>query len=247
MHNSVASSGLVNLKIMKIRYKAGRLLKKLGYEIKPEWKTHAGTIHPLHLAGAVLKARNGGSIGNILQIGVYDGIQNDPLFGSLINAAAAITLVEPQPSAAAALRNRFEGDSRIRIIEAAVTDRPGEVMLYSENESSPSASIIPTHHRRFGQKNHSKTILVRGITPEALIAETGGKTPDLLQIDTEGMDWIIVKFLLAAGCQPAVINFENLHLGRAARLESRTELTKYGYRYLEYGWDTCAVSKTLGI
>ncbi len=229
---------------MNIRYIAGTVLKNLGYEVRPTWKGSVGTIHPLDLAGAVLKARNGGRIGSILQIGVYDGIQDDPLLGNLLGAAVSITLVEPQPLAAAKLRNRFEGDSRVTIIEAAVTDQPGEVFLYSESESSPRASLLKEHHQRFGQKT-AKAIAVRGITPAMLIAEMDGQTPDLLQIDTEGMDWIILKSILDTGCRPPVINFENFHLKRAARMEARAELTRYGYSYIEYGWDTCAISSKL--
>lgn len=231
---------------MNIRYKIGKVLQSLGYEVRPTWKSSVGTMHPLDLAGAVLRARNGGRIGSILQIGVYDGIQDDPLLGSLLDAAVSITMVEPQPIAGTKLRKRFEGDSRVRIIEAAVTDQPGEVLLYSDSESSPRASLIKEHHRRFGQKN-SKAIAVRGITPETLMAEMGGQTPDLLQIDTEGMDWIILKSILSAGWLPSVINFENLHLKRAARIEARAELTRYGYSYIEYGWDTCAVYRKFDV
>jgi FkbM family methyltransferase len=230
-----------------IRYQAGRLFGKLGYDVKPKWKIRAGTIHPLDLAGAVLRAQNGGCIPRVLQIGVFDGIQDDPLFACLLNTAASVLLVEPQPKAAASLRRRYENDSRIRIIEAAITDQPGEVLLYSESDDSPRASLLQKHSRRFGQKEPLKTTSVRGITPDALLAEIGGRPPDLLQIDTEGMDWIILKSFLVSGYRPSVINFENFHLAREERMESRLALTEFGYRFIEYGWDTCAVSKALGI
>ena len=57
------------------------------------------------------------------------------------------------------------------------------------------------------------------------------------------MDWKILRSLLEIGCKPEVINFENLHLNREERLESRAELNRHGYEYIEYGWDTCAISR----
>lgn len=227
---------------MKIKYNIGKAVKSLGYNLKPDWKISQGNLHPIDLAASLIRHSNNGKIKSVLQIGVYDGIQNDPLIARILYNAMKVILVEPQPLSVKTLKERYGNDPRFLIIEAAVSEKTGKMTLYGDILSTPRASLNKDHCKKFGIKNPIEIGEVRTITPNELISEIGGECPTILQIDTEGYDWRILKIFFSQGYFPLVVNFENFHLSKAERMESRSMLSKYGYSFIEYGFDTCAIS-----
>jgi hypothetical protein len=67
----------------------------------------------------------------------------------------------------------------------------------------------------------------------------------ILQIDTEGMDYDVLNWFFDADVQPAMINFENLHLGRRERSASRELVRTNGYWWIETSQDTFAIKEFL--
>ncbi len=65
----------------------------------------------------------------------------------------------------------------------------------------------------------------------------------LLQIDTEGYDFEIIKLAFAAGMRPNLINYEHCHLLPPTRFKCKKFLDSHGYQFLEVGNDTVAVRK----
>jgi FkbM family methyltransferase len=226
---------------MNLRYRIGNLIRSLGYELTPAWKTHRGDLNLAELAAAALATR--GSLGTVLQIGAFDGNLLDPLQQRIIGMAERAILVEPQPAAAARLRSRYQepiAKGHIVVVEAAIADSDGQATLYSDAESSPKASLNQQHLERFHAECRVTTT-VSTLRPDTLLRQFEVEKLEFLQIDTEGMDWTILQMFFECGIHPPIVNFEHLHLSQTQREDARARLTEEGYQWREYGWDTLAV------
>jgi hypothetical protein len=67
----------------------------------------------------------------------------------------------------------------------------------------------------------------------------------IIQIDTERMDYDVLNWFFDDDVQPAMINFENLHLSRRERSASRELLRANGYWWMETSQDTFAIKEFL--
>jgi FkbM family methyltransferase len=231
--------------INKVRYYTGQLFRSLGYELRPSWRLPQGNIHPLQLATELLLRHQHGAIDTVVQVGVFDGVTGDPLSPQVFKAARSIILIEPQPRCVELLRKRYDGDARVKVLDAAIAEGEVEITLYAESESSQRASVNRAHVAKFAGGKAAVSHQVRCITPHQLYTMLGSKAPDLLQVDTEGMDWTIIAGLFDVGCFPRVLNFESFHLTQHQRSASRFLLARNGYKFLEYEYDTCAVHSAL--
>lgn len=221
------------------RYLIGALVSRLGYTMKPSWKCEQGTLNPVELAAFCLASAD--RLDFVLQIGAFDGRLHDPIHQIIKLCKTRVVLVEPQPAAAAKLRSLYEEDkAKVTIIEAAIAGADGESLLYADHEMSPRASLNKDHLSRFNLKG-SVTTPVKTLRPSSLLANLGLGAPDLLQIDTEGFDWQILRLFFEENIYPPVIHFEHIHLPKAQRMQARDQLTMAGYSWIEYEWNTLAV------
>lgn len=223
---------------MSIRYWIGGLLRNAGWTAKPTWKEPQCTLNLVEVAVSALSRQ--GEFPIVVQVGAYDGQANDPL-GDWLKTGRfqAAYLIEPQPAPAAILRSKYAGDSRVHVVEAAITDRDGPVPMYSPSASDQRASLSPEHGQRFAVK-HLHAITVEGLTPATFLQRYKIESIDLLQIDCEGYDLRVLKLFLEQH-RPRIINYEHFHLTRSEREEGRRLLTDLDYQYLESGFDTFCV------
>ncbi len=63
----------------------------------------------------------------------------------------------------------------------------------------------------------------------------------LLQIDTEGFDYEIIKMAFAASCFPRIIHYEHIHLSPTDRSECLEIIIDNGYSFAEIGCNTLAI------
>ena len=198
----------------------------------------------LQLGFSLLRAK-GGEMIQTMQIGAFDGQICDPLNDILGNSSVTAVLVEPQKAPYESMVNRYSANPRIRIINAAIAESDGEVTLYVPSaEASAMASLIPNHHKRFG-KNELREVRVPSLTAASLVKKCGIKKIDILQLDTEGMDFQILKWFFMAGVEPDVLNFESMHLGKSDRLAARDLLREKGYWWIDTEQDTFAFKESL--
>ena len=101
-----------------------------------------------------------------------------------------VIALEPQPDFARMLRLLFGRNSRIEVVEAAVTGATGEDWL-DVSERTPTVSTTATAWREararepgFGGVEWSRRMRVRTVTADALIARYG--RPAFIKIDVEG-------------------------------------------------------------
>jgi FkbM family methyltransferase len=155
--------------------------------------------------------------------------------------------MEPQKIPYERLVERYATNPRVSLINAAVGEHDGVVKLYVPGSvASPKASLIAQHHRRFGSDAKDvRELEVASVSVGSLVKMFHGERLDLLQVDTEGMDYQILRWFFEAGVEPDVLNFESLHLSRAERLASRQLLNASGYWWIESDQDTLALKESL--
>ncbi len=229
-----------------LRYELGRLLRKCGYRITREYRWPEIDGNLLLLGFSLLRSRHHGLI-QIVQIGAFDGQVADPLADILRLENVSAVLVEPQTIPYKALVAHYEGNPGISLVNAAIAESDGEVILYvPSSRESPKASLIAGHHRRFGvMAREVHQVVVPSMSVASLLEAYQIEHVHILQIDTEGMDYDVLNWFFDADVQPAMINFENLHLGRRERSASRELLRTNGYWWIETSQDTFAVKEFL--
>ena len=140
----------------------------------------------------------------IVQIGAFDGEFHDPLSSVfLTHQDATALLVEPQPQAFERLRERFAGQHDVLLENVAVSNEDGTAFLYLpfETECSPLASLDRNHLSRFGVGTDKiGTCEVKTLTMKSLLTKHRFHKIDILQIDTEGQDYNILKQVFDLNC-----------------------------------------------
>lgn len=231
---------------MNIRYTLGLLLKKCGYRMARDYRWPEVRGNLAILGYSLLQAKKSGTI-QIIQIGAFDGHVADPIEPILRDERVSAILVEPQTAPCQKLVKRYQDNSKIRIVNAAVTEVDGTATLYvPSTEASPMASLKSHHFKRFGLKRGEvREVVVPSISVPSLVSRCPFGQVNILQLDTEGMDHQILKWFFSMGIEPDVLNFESLHLSRHDREESRELLSKRGYWWFETDLDTCAIKESL--
>ena len=231
---------------VNIRYRLGRMFQKCGYRLARDYRWPEVHGNLLVLGFALLHARRKGTI-RVLQIGAFDGRACDPLSEILQDENVSAILVEPQKIPYEHLVECYAANPRVCLINAAVAEHDGVVKLYLTGPgASQTASLVTQHHRRFGSDtNDVRQLEVPSISVGSLLKMLHGERLHLLQIDTEGMDYQILKWFFEAGVEPDVLNFESLHLSKVERLASRQLLNAKGYWWIDSDQDTFALKQSL--
>jgi FkbM family methyltransferase len=231
---------------INLRYQLGRLFRRFGYKLARDYRWPEVHGNLLVLGFALLRVRRKGAI-RVLQIGAFDGHACDPLLEILQDENVSAILVEPQKIPYERLVARYATNPRVSLINAAVAAHDGVIKLYVPGSApSPKASLIAQHHRRFGSDAKDvRELEVPSVSVGSLLKMFHGERLHLLQVDTEGMDYQILKWFFDAGVEPDVLNFESLHLSKAERLASRQLLNTRGYWWIESDQDTFALKESL--
>ena len=75
---------------------------------------------------------------------------------------------------------------------------------------------------------------------ESLLRKHRVEKVDLVQIDTEGYDYAVIKMIDLKKWKPAIINYEHRHLSREEREMCWRYLVDAGYSLYVHGADTAA-------
>ena len=122
-----------------------------------------------------------GSVRSFLDLGANIGLVS--LYFSQYLAAADFVCVEPDPGNAVLLRRNlaFLGP-RLRVVEAAIADRPGRITFDSSGAS---------YRRRLG--GTAASLVVDAVTIDQVLELRGSQGPDLVKIDIEGAERHILE------------------------------------------------------
>jgi FkbM family methyltransferase len=222
-----------------------------GYELKPHLSHRAHSIDVLDLAIRDLVSREPDIF--FLQIGAHDGVSYDPIHSYVTRFHWKGLLVEPQSAIFQKLRENYRDEKQLLFENSAIAQRDGSIELHCfENANAEDhASMLTStrkHYLSLNGDNHRgalKTITVPALTLESLLAKHRIERVNLLQIDTEGFDFEIIKMIDFKRMKPEIIHYENNFLNRRQKSECSRILDDQNYALLNLGVDTIAYLQPL--
>jgi FkbM family methyltransferase len=230
-------------------------VKLRGYKISRE-AFHQEHEIDLRLLLAERIEREKGNV-SVVQIGANDGVTNDPINHLVTSRGWSLLAVEPLAPAFSRLTQTYRFAPNVQCVRCAIAERNGELTLYTvapspdsgpmdDHLASFSREVLMKHWRRIPNlENRIVTQSVRAVTLQTLLEEYNVDAIDLMQIDTEGFDFEIIKMVLAAGLTPPILAFEWEHLDKQTMWECRGLLIEAGYRWLVVKGDVVAGHESL--
>jgi FkbM family methyltransferase len=181
-----------------------------------------------------------------IQVGVFDGVIADPLHKYIGRHDWRGVLVEPQARAAGQLRDRYRGNDRIAVLQAALDSSgqtrtlftiasgaapawAGGMASFDRRTISKHSDLIPGLETMIGEE----TVKCVSFDDVFRLLPAGGL--DLLQIDTEGADAHILSMFPFDRVRPAIIHWEVKHLNIVQQEETLGMLSALGYRFARSG------------
>ncbi len=185
---------------------------------------------------------------NFVQIGGFDGVFDDPIRQYIIKYNWSGIIIEPQPEAFSQLIKIYQHNTKITLLNLAITTTNQPTKLYrlkqktlTENWKNCFATITPDRGD-IGQTQleNVENITVTGKNINNLIREQKIKKINLLQIDTEGFDYQIINSLDFSLLKPDIIHYEHRHLPRKEIIACQKILSKQQYHIIPLQHDTIA-------
>jgi FkbM family methyltransferase len=148
-----------------------------------------------------------------------------------------IVLVEAIPDLAMKLQARFQGDRRITVVSAALSDRNGEAQ-FEINRSEASSSLLPIDPRNsawFGRDlSVANSITVVTLTLPELMNRQQLERVDLLKLDLQGAERLVLsggaEVLDRVGVIYTEVFFERLYAGAWLFWELNEFLSGRGFK-----------------
>ena len=238
--------------VEKLKALAKSMLNALGYRIEGIRYTPRQLLDPDRLRTVefddVLCRRivESGRELTFIQVGVFDGVTNDPLRKYIEQGRLRGVLVEPQARSADRLRALYAGTDRISVLQAAVDRQRGQRRLFTiASETAPQwAGGLASFDRAIVLK-HADLVpglpemireeVVDCVTFDDVLSRLPAGGLDLLQIDAEGADAYILSLFPFDRMKPAIIHWEVKHLSKAERERCLDQLASLGYRFAVSG------------
>lgn len=182
-----------------------------------------------------------------VEIGANDGRSGDPILPNAGSLGWSGLLVEPQPEAFARLGKTYEGNPNVHLVNAAIGERNERRILYFHPDRPLTlASFVPDRNVLAGAEGLDQ-VEVEAITFEALFERYGVTRVDILQMDTEGYDYQILKGFDFSQYHPKLINMEFYCLPLDERIATFNLLRAAGYAWRFHKRDLLAFDrKTFG-
>jgi FkbM family methyltransferase len=188
---------------------------------------------------------------SVLEIGAMDGVRFDPLHRHLVDRHWDAVLVEPLPDMFDLLQKNYQSYRTIRCINAAIAEASGPLSLYRVKP----AAVSKYGHGEWvigissAVKGPTLTYLddivteevVRGVSFADFVNELSIQKIDVLQIDTEGYEWRILKQIDLSKWRIELIHIQVINLRPIDRLNVFITLNRAGYVFTYDGMDVTAV------
>ncbi len=195
-----------------------------------------------------------------VQIGANDGVSFDPVFEFVTRNGVEGLVVEPLSDCFAKLEHNYRDYPRIAARNVAIHRGQKRISLYRVDPNYPGelpdwaigiASVNPNHFKLGGGIPEPAIVeeQVPAVTLQDLFDQAGYSDVDLLQVDTEGYDYEILKMLGESQIRPVIVRFEH-GLSQGAMDDSQFAecfalLRRAGYFVLMEKFDAIAVKPEL--
>lgn len=210
-------------------------------EAHPDWlwprydQARRACFTPGMTFDAVCRAGILGNGTSFVQVGANDGVTSDPIRPHVVGSAWTGLLVEPLPHVFARLVQNYEGVAGLRFANAAVSGDDGPIRMFLQDQGRTTlASIVPDRNA-LSRAGEMVEVEVPGRPLMSLVAEHGIERLDLLQIDTEGFDFQVLRQLDFGALRPKAVHMEFYCLPLEERMATFELLRSNGfvYRFLE--------------
>jgi FkbM family methyltransferase len=187
-----------------------------------------------------------------IQIGANDGVSNDPIHKFIKRFEWSGILLEPLPEVFAELQKTYAGNSRLKLLNAALSEEDGEKTIFSirmEEGVFKKAHQFSSFSKKavLGQGRWVENVeryveerQIAAISFDTLLREAGERHIDLLLMDTEGYDYTILKMIDFKRTSPTIVAYEHVHMSKAQQNEIASLLRDHGYRLTRDSLDTVA-------
>jgi len=194
-----------------------------------------------------------GGLRSTVQIGANDGSHNDSVTPLIRKFGLRAVLVEPQPGAAASLRALHADNPAVSVAEVAVAEQVGVLRMWraanaaQRGKSKPDAwtsadrSHVERHLQISGLGGTVEPFDVRAMPLAQILDEHALPEPEMVFIDTEGMDRVILDQFELRTNGPLFIQFEANNLHSSDLNHCHSKLKERGYRFVCAGRDIVCI------
>jgi FkbM family methyltransferase len=180
-----------------------------------------------------------------VQVGANDGVgSKDPIHGFVVAHQWSGLAVEPMPDAFAQLCQTYAGNRNVRPVNVAVDEQDGVRPMYLASNADTALASLLRDRNILSKQSRVQTVDVRCVTFDSLFRAQGVSKVDVLQIDTEGYDYRILRTFDLSRFRPGVVNLEMFCLPLDERLACFELLRRHGYAYRYDGKDLLAVDRS---
>jgi FkbM family methyltransferase len=178
---------------------------------------------------------------SFVQIGANDGRSGDPLRGVIPRHALTGLFVEPQADPFERLQERYGNVPDLRFAQVAITEVDGPVTLFTDPSRTTLGTLTPDRNIMRDRSASSVGVTVDGRTFGSLVAEFGLGDFDMLQLDTEGFDYKILRQVPLNAHRVSIVNMEYFCLPVSERLAAGLLLEEAGFALFFGRMDVLAV------
>jgi FkbM family methyltransferase len=189
----------------------------------------------------------------VVEIGAMDGVRFDPLHRHLVERQWNAIVVEPLPDMFELLKTTYQSYPRIRCVNAAISEVSGPLSIYRVKPEAVSknghgewvvgiSSAIKGATLSYLNDIVSEEV-VKGLSFTDFVKELSITRIDLLQIDTEGYDWKILKQIDLRKWEIGLIHIEIINLRPVDRLAVFEEFRRSEYAFCHDGMNITAVRR----
>jgi FkbM family methyltransferase len=231
----------------RLRRAGGRVLRAAGL------RRSAGARPGRKLYQVIFEFARANPRASFVQVGSNDGEGEDPLRLGVVDRQWSGIMIEPVPYIFERLQRNYASNPRLRFENAAVADHDGvQEMFFLEQAKEGDA--VPDWYDKLGSfrkdvilkhaadipdiEQRLTTLEVPCLTFDTLCRKHQVTRVDLIQIDTEGYDFEIIKLIDLARLRPKIVMFENFHMDPATHDACRAHMRSHGYEHLSDGMDT---------
>jgi FkbM family methyltransferase len=232
-----------------------RTTRKVGHEIRKFPSVSFSAAPVFDMAVQLLMATRGERV-KFIQVGANDGKFGDPLRKYILKYPWHGILVEPQPDVFVKLcENYAPFADQLKFENVAIAEGQTTIAMYRLASGAKSGVSDGTYRssvvsacadvtaRQLGIRPRDlERFLVPCTTLDDLIIKHHATDLDILQIDTEGYDWQVLKTLKFSNARPAIIQFEHGHLSHRDIDHAVRFLNSCAYRIFWGGWQSDTIA-----
>ena len=223
-----------------------RTLRKRGYELRKAPHPNFDSVGVLDLSLHYLMQTRGQAL-NLIEVGANDGKSSDHLYKYIVNYPWRGLLVEPQPDAFERLKVNYGAfHGRLSFENVAISNDPKPITLYRAPKTD--GSTVASSNKKTTAKqlqisvSDLEMIQVPTATIDGLIAKHRFENVDVLQLDTEGFEWIAMQTMDLRKTRPMLIGFEHGHLSPDSIGRMTRHLNDHGYQVHFGGYESDSVA-----